>query len=310
MDIRQYEYVIAIAETASISKAAEKIHVSQPTLSQFLTRLEKEIGVPLFIRSHNGFFPTAEGQVYLEGARTIIRASSEIHDKIEQMIGRRGRRLVIGLTHGRSARLFSSFLPNFLRKTPEIEIQMVEAPPTNIDELIRNGYLDFALAIDVRDDPSLVFEPFVSEEIVFVLGPGHPLSGAIAGELESGRGLMDLDRFKADPFILFKKGYRLRTLVDRYLARIGFEPRIYLETTENDLACNMASNDLGVSFVPRGFASKYPDLLPARLDPPLCWEFGALYRKGITVTPIMRSFIDSIADYAGDELNWIPTLDP
>lgn len=297
MDIRQYEYILAIADERYISRAAEKLCISQPTLSQFLSKLEAELGVDLFLHSRNGFAPTPEGEIYIDGARRILNINAEIRAKISPFADRKKNRLVVGLTAGRSARLFSDFFPTFNRYSPEIEIQIVEAHTQNIDELTKSGYLDFALVTSAYGDDQLEFEPFVREEIVFVVNRRHPRASLAEKAADDGSARIDLRLFKDDKFVLSKKGYRLRTLVDEYLRKIDFQPTVLLETTENALTSNMIHNELAVGFLPAAYATSYPDLAAFSLEPKLTWDFGAAYRKGSRVTPPMRLFIDLIREF-------------
>ena len=298
MDTRQYEYILAIADERYISRAAEKLCISQPTLSQFLSKLEAELGVDLFLHSRNGFTPTPEGEIYIDGARRILKINAEIRAKISPFADRKKNRLVVGLTAGRSAQLFSEFFPIFNKYSPEIEIQIIEAHTQNIDELAKSGYLDFALVTSDYDDDQLEFEPFVREEIVFVVNKRHPRAAVLSERKpDGGSGGLDLSLFKDDKFVLSKKGYRLRTLIDAHLKKIGFQPIVLLETTENALTSNMIHNELAVGFLPAAYAGLYPDLVAFSLEPKLTWDFGAAYRKGSRVTPPMRLFIDLVREF-------------
>jgi DNA-binding transcriptional LysR family regulator len=296
MDTKQFEYILAIAAEKNISKAAEALFVSQPALSQFLSKLESELGVRLFHHARNGFIPTPEGEIYIEGARRIVKIKTEMKERLAEVADRKKNRLVIGLTPGRSAQLLSEALPAFSRESPEIEIQIVEAPIQNIDELSRKGYLDVALMSANYEDDQLEFEAFVTEEIFFAIHRSHRLA-ASAEESRRGGGAVDLRLFKDDAFVMSKKGYRLRTVVDAYLNRIDLRPKVLMETTESPLTVNMIRNNLAVGFVPEFFARQAPDLVVFPVTPRLTWDFGAAYRKGSQDTPARRRFITLMREH-------------
>ncbi|OHE61863.1 MAG: hypothetical protein A2Z99_00825, partial [Treponema sp. GWB1_62_6] len=292
MDTRQFEYVLAIADERYVFKAADKLCISQPTLSQFLSRLENDLGVPLFHHSRNGFVPTPEGEIFIEGARRIMRIKGEILDKIAPFADRKKNRLIVGLTPGRSAALFSFVMPQFSSEAPEIEVQILEAPIQNIDELTRNGYLDLSLVIINKDDDQLVFEIFNEEEILFAVAGNHPLAPPSGNGTDGITAEIDVRIFAKEKFLMSKKGYRLRALVDSYLEKLELRPAVLMEATEIPLTCNMIRRGLGVGFIPAGFARAYHDLHVFSTSPKLTWDFGVAYRKGTRITPAMRRFID------------------
>lgn len=292
MDTRQFEYILAVAEESYISKAAERLCISQPTLSQFVSRLERELGVSLFRRTRNGFMPTPEGEIVIDGARKIVAMKNEIMEKIAPFAESKQNRIIVGLTPGRSVELFSSFMPEFCRAEPNIEVQIIEAPITNIEELIRHGYIDLALISLGSDDEQLTGESFGSEEILFTVNREHPLARRRGENGNDPPRSIVPSEIARETFILSKKGYRLRAVVDAYLERFGIAPAIRMESPEIPLSCNMIRHGLGVGFTPAPFAERNTDLVFFRLEPPLHWDFGAVYRKNLRLSDQARRFID------------------
>jgi DNA-binding transcriptional LysR family regulator len=296
MDTRQFEYIAAIADEHYISRAADRLCISQPTLSQFLSRLEDDLGVSLFHRSRHGLTPTAEGQIVIDGARRILEIKEDTLEKIASFAERKKNRLMIGLTPGRSAALFSQIMPRFSQVEPDVDVQIMEAPIQDIDALTRSGDLDFSLITVNPHDESLEATVFAEEEILFAMAASHPLApDDPEAALADG---IDLDRFKNEKFILSKRGYRLRLFVDAFLENQKLEPAVLMEATEIPLICNMIRHGLGVGFIPEAFSRGNPDLLAFPVKPKLTWHFGAVYRKGMRLTPGMRRFMEIAKDYA------------
>ncbi len=298
MDTRQFEYILAIADERYVSKAAERLCISQPTLSLFVSRLEKELGVSLFRRSRNGFAPTPEGEIIVEGARRIVRIKSEMLEKIAPFAADKKNRIIVGLTPGRSVELFSAIMPDFSREMPKIEVQIIEAPIQNVEELTRHGYIDVALISIGETDDQLASECFGSEEILFAVGEAHPLA---ARGRRGGEGELPVLRpadLAGETFILSKRGYRFRAVVDAYLAGFGIVPTVRMESPEIPISISMIRHGHGVGFVPAMMEGKHPDLSFFRLDPPLHWEFGAVYRKNVHPSAQSRRFMDIAKGYA------------
>lgn len=303
MDTRQFEYVLAIAEEKYISKAAEKMCISQPTLSQFLSKLEGELGIPLFVRSRRGFAPTKAGELYIDGARRIIGIQAETYAKLDELKEAPCKRLVIGLSPGRTAKILSCLLPAFNRDFPDVKIQVVEALEQNIIELIKKGFLDFSMIMLNPDDDQLVVDTFVVEEVVMAVNRMHPLAHLARSDEHGHKSPADIRLFADDPFILLQTGTRLRSIIDKYLLDAGVRPSVLMETSQNALVCNMVLQGLGVGFIPAAYARQYPDIAALTLSPPLSCRLGVTYRKGTRVTEAMRRFFALAREFSVQEAN-------
>ncbi|MFA6508830.1 MAG: LysR family transcriptional regulator [Treponemataceae bacterium] len=303
MDTRQLEYVLAIADEEYVSRAAQKLNVSQPALSQTLSKLESELGVPLFSRSRNGLKPTDAGELYISGARRIVDIKKETYEKIEGLTNRGKNRLLIGLSPGRTAKIFSNILPDFKRDFPEVEIQIIEAIDKNLDELMKKGYLDFSILPINHADDQLESEIFVVEEIVLAVNGRHKSAHLAREQAEGKTGRVDIGLFADDKFVMITPGSRLRIVVDSYLKKIGMRPIVLMETSQNSLTCNMVREGLSVGFIPRAYARLYPEIAAISLSPKLTWDLGVTYRKGTRVTDAMRRFFNIAREYAVIEAN-------
>ena len=297
MDIRQFEYVRAIAQEGSLARAAAKLHISAPTLSQFLTRLEGELGLPLFVRSRLGVEPTAAGQAYLEGAEAILRIQGETLERLERMKKETGRLVRVGVSPGRSEALFTDFMPAFMAAHPGAEVRMVESPMPQLDELLRSGGVDFSLALLHFTDSSLAGECYHAEELVFALSARHPARRLLP---PPGQGPLEPERLAALAawqFIVSKPGYRLRDAADFYFAAAGFAPRQPMESSQIDQVCQLLRSRAGLGFIPRDAAASCPDLATYALSPALRLEFGIQLPKGRAPSGYGRSFVQELRAY-------------
>ena len=123
MDTKQIEYIIKIADEGSVTKAAEKLFITQSALSQQLQKLEKELGAPLFVRSKSDWTLTPEGKVYVENAREMLRIKQKTYTMIADMVNTHKGYLSVGMTPGRGSDMFAYVYPRFHDIYPEFTIE-------------------------------------------------------------------------------------------------------------------------------------------------------------------------------------------
>ena len=146
MEIKELNYLIAIAEEKSISKAADRLYMAQSSLSQFLFQYEAELGAKLFVRTARGVRPTSAGEIFIDHARQILmdyhRTKNEIWD-IEQQL--HGGRIDLGISTFRGTRLLPRVLKEFRRTYPGIHVKITEQDSAALENLIIDGTLDIAM---------------------------------------------------------------------------------------------------------------------------------------------------------------------
>ena len=126
MDLKQIEYIVKIADENNITRAAEKLFITQSALNQQLLKLEKDLGVQLFYHSRTDWHPTEAGLVYLENAREILRIKRKTYSILNDMAESQKGRLSVGFTSGRGITMFSAVYPDFHRLYPHIIVEPME----------------------------------------------------------------------------------------------------------------------------------------------------------------------------------------
>ena len=152
MDTKQIEYILKIAEENNITKAAEKLFLTQSALNQQLLKLEKELGTPLFHRSRTNWRPTKAGEVYLQNARQILRLKKDTYSQIRDIANTKLGQLSIGFTPGRGIAMFTSIYPNFHQMYPEITVEPVEKSVHELQQMISDDNLDIAFLTLRQED--------------------------------------------------------------------------------------------------------------------------------------------------------------
>ena len=142
MDLRQIQYIVAIAEENNITRAAEKLYITQSALNQQLLKLEKELGVQLFHRSRTDWHPTEAGEIYLKAAREMLLLKKDTYHRIHDLAKIQQGELSVGFTPGRGIAMFSNVYPKFHRLHPNIQVTPRELSVQKQQELLISGELD------------------------------------------------------------------------------------------------------------------------------------------------------------------------
>ncbi|CAM4216132.1 LysR family transcriptional regulator [Paenibacillus tarimensis] len=259
MEIRQLQYVVQIAMEKNFSRAAEKLHIAQPSLSQQLSKLEKEIGVMLFRRTTNSVELTHAGSVFVQKAEGILDAVEQLKQEMDDLNHMRKGRLVVGSLPITGAHVLPLVLPVFQSRYPEIEIVLVEETSANLEQLTASGQTDLSLLSLPLLDPSLDCVPLTEEEILLALPPQHSLAGQ---ENTSAEGIA-VTSLADEPFIVLKKGQGFRQITHDLCAKAGFEPRIVFETSNIETVQSLVAAGMGIAFVPAMVArAKWSDFAP------------------------------------------------
>lgn len=309
MDEKQIEYILALAEEGSFSRAAKKIFVSQPSLSQFVSRIESSLGVILFERGTRPLVLTDEGKLYVETAKKIkamslemVRAFEDIHDL------KRGR-LNIGLTPSKANHPLPSLLSVFKKQYPGIEISITEASSSKLEELLLKSACDIAIINLPAQSENITFEPIFSERILVATPAGllEDLPQHISNEsLQAVHSVSDEDisleyypsietkLLTGHPLILLRPEQRLRKLTDNLFARVGIKAEMLLETASMETALRLTAAGLGCTFIPESCVHSYvlekqPDYY-ILADGGLSWTIALAYKSGAYLTRAAQAF--------------------
>ena len=239
MDLKQVEYIIKIAEENNITRAAEKLFITQSALNQQLLKLEKELGTPLFHRSRTNWRLTEAGEVYIQGARELLRIKKNTYDRIQDISDAQKGTLAVGLTPGRGIAMFGAVYPRFHHQFPEITVEPIEKSTRELQEMISDGQVDIAfLTLTQENRCRNTYLTLYDEEILLAIPEGHPLSRFAAPPGEP-YAVMELERLRYEPFVLMDKNSTMRSLVNRIFQDHGFEPNLLFETKNNTTITTM-----------------------------------------------------------------------
>jgi DNA-binding transcriptional LysR family regulator len=240
MLLGQVEAFLEVARLGNVSRAAEVLYVTQPTLTARLKNLEAELGEPLFLRTGRGLRLTEAGRAFLPHAERAVRALREGEAAITGLQRGEAGQLVVGAAPAVSTYVLPGLLRRFLAMAPGVRLAVRTGHSEEVLAMVLADEVQVGLvrALGHRDVESI---PVYEDQLVLVVPPGHRFAGG-------GIGLEDLG---AEPLILFDRTSSYHELTNALFREAGVLPRSILELDNIEAAKQMVANGLGVALLPR-----------------------------------------------------------
>ena len=255
MNFLHLKYFLLVAEELNITRAAERLYISQQSLSNHISYMEKELDVKLFTRSPK-LSLTYAGDLLVETATQILDLHSQYLTKVGDINRHYMGVLRVGVSHTCGLALLPEILPQFQAEFPLVEFSLFEGNSTHLEDELSHGRVDLIIC----------FQPIMMEGVEVVSLTEQPLTlvvpkafteqlfGDKAPEVrEQFVAGADIDCFQHMPFILIKRGNRTRSMVDQYFSRHFFKPKLILETENTITTLAMAEAGLGITICPELF---------------------------------------------------------
>lgn len=297
MELRQLEYLVAVVEEASFTRAAARLHVAQPGVSAQIRQLERELGHTLLDRSTRTVQPTEAGAAVLPHARAALDAVANARVAIDELVGLLRGHVSVGTVAARGAVDLPGWLAGFHRDHPGVEITLTEDSSGHLIDNLSAGRLDVAL-IGLADTapPGLAVEVVTDRPLVAIAGRGHPLAGCRSISLED---------LAAHPLITLPSGSGIRAALDAGFAAARLRPRIAFEAGDPAVLTRLAADGLGVAVLPAAETTAVTTAArPAQLreititDPPMRARLALAWRAtppaGPAATALVRHITRSI----------------
>jgi LysR family transcriptional regulator, nitrogen assimilation regulatory protein len=273
MDVRQLRYFVSIVDYGSLGKAAEKLYIAQPSLSQQMARLEEDIGVALLLRSPRGVKPTAAGQALYRHARLVLHQMEQLRQEVREGMGAESGKVAVGFPTTMASVLAMPVFERVRERFPGIRLQYFESMSGYITELLANGRLDLAILFRDANTPGISVLPLLDEELY--------LFGELPDAAARRRKTCTLKDLAGVPLVAPSESNGLRTLLERAFAREQVDLNIVADIdslpTLLSIACSgKAATILPASALAQRDAQRYPHV--QRIVEPaisrtasLCW---------------------------------------
>jgi DNA-binding transcriptional LysR family regulator len=243
MELRHLHYFIAVAEELHFSRAAERLHISQPPLSQQIRDLEDELGVKLFERTKRQVHLTEAGKVFLERSYQVL-AQLEQAITVTQQIGRgEVGRLEIGFVDSAIYTVLPEILRSFRKQFPAVELRLYELTTAQQIQALYDKQIDIGIVRSAISEPGLSVECLLPESLVLALPENHRLSAQTQ---------VSLSALADESFILFpaKMGPVFYEQIMTMCQQAGFRPKVAQEAVQMQTIIGLVAAGLGIAIVP------------------------------------------------------------
>jgi DNA-binding transcriptional LysR family regulator len=242
MEIHQLRYFLAICQTGSFTGAAKLSHVSQPSLSSQVAKLEAELGGPLFERSRKGTRLTDRGERFRPRATEALRQLEQGRQELEDLGGLKGGKVSLGCLPTTGAVVLPPLLTAFRKAYPKVQVSLREDSSPGLRRALLDGHVDLAILDEAGLGAGLESAHLMEEPLLLALPPRHPLAKAKR---------LSLVKLRDEPWVLMKAGHGFRAIVDKIFARAQVVPSVVFESDEIATVQALVASGLGLSLVPR-----------------------------------------------------------
>lgn len=282
MTLRHIRIFVSVYQYSSITKAANALHMVQPSVSTAIKELEGYYGVVLFNRIGRRIIPTESAHQFYSYALHIVDLFEEMESSLKNWdtLGS----LSIGSSITIGTHILPTLVSQFKKQFPKLNIKVTVSNTGEIEKRILDGSLDIGLIETKSRQPELCVEPFMQDSLYAIVPPDCALAG------KESVSLAELSRY---PFLMREHGSAARSVLDSCLTAAEINVSPIWESSSSHAIINAVAQGLGVSVLPfmlleRDIADKNIVALP--LNPPLCRDFNIIYHKNKYLTPNMLFF--------------------
>lgn len=288
MDLLQLEYFQMVAKYQHMTRAAEELHIAQPSLSKVIARLEEDLGVALFDRIGRQIKLNSYGKAFLYHVEKIFLELEDGKRQLSDMLGNGNP--VISLSFN-NLYPFSKLLTGYLKVYPDTIFRQTIGSNLIMQHQLQSGEVDFCVSSPPVEGDGIENVTLFTEEIFLIVPHGHKFAD---------RSGIDLIEAADEPFIALKEGYGIRDLTEKFCRQAGFTPRIVFESDIANNLIDFVNFNLGIALLPILQWSDFPVNLPVPLhiSKPVCNRTTALsYTQGRYLSGAAKQFRDYLIDY-------------
>ncbi|QQK77183.1 LysR family transcriptional regulator [Salicibibacter cibarius] len=289
MDIRQLQYFMEVAKSQSFTRAASYLHVSQPSLSKAIKRLEDELDVPLFHRSSKQLQLTDAGKAVLNNTKHVLNSFHHLTAELSDMMNLKKGEIKIGIPPIIGAAFIAKLIGVYKEQYPAVDLRLTEVGSKRIKQGIDDGTLDIGFICNIPyQKENFEVIKMLKDPLVFVAHHSHPLNRHQA---------ISISELKNEPLVLYQNDFSLHDSIVDACLKNGFYPQVVCESTQKDFMLEMVEARLGVALLPSQIAKKNSrgtlSSLPLHESDPLHLELGMLWKKNMYLSYAARAFVET-----------------
>lgn len=293
MDIQELEAFWWIAQTGSFNRAAERLYLTQPSVTARIQALEKELGQPLFERKPRGVRLTDAGRALLPHAERVLQDIRKARQAVADLMSATGGTLAVGSALTTSTYSLPEILARYKQRYPAVEITVRTGRSQQVVQLVLEDIVQLGLVhAPINPHPEIQQIPLTSEEIVLVCHPQH----ALAHEDKATP-----DRLASEPFITPDRSSGYWSVVEQFWASNGLVPRVTMELDSIEATKRMVLHNLGITMLPRNCVET--EIREGRLAVVPLTGTGVLQRQTIMIhrrgkiwSGLARAFLDILEE--------------
>lgn len=309
MRLSELIYIKTVAEEGHVSRAASKLFISQPSLSNAIKKIEADLGALIFSRTKNGLVLTQIGTKYFMMANSILKIYSDFENEVHDIDQLAKGKVHFGITNYVGSLLLPTILPNFSHIAPNIEVTFEENRSLELLEMLKLGKIDFAvLHIDhaYNDDFAVKYHAISTSRFLLATQKNHPNCCPTLISSNSNFPKVDLNAFTTERFILSDYDQMSRSIAKRIFKSANFQPQKTLVTRNLITSSKLASTGFGVTFFPEMYLpliahQKSLDFYTIGNDYDCSWELVVATLNHTYQPKSTTLFIDLIKDYFSPE---------
>jgi DNA-binding transcriptional LysR family regulator len=292
MDLLQLRYFQIVARTEHITKSAEELHISQPSLSNIISKLEKELDVPLFDRIGRQIKLSIYGKAFLPKVdRIFIELESGVNE-LSDIKGKENNKVSVAIN---VMSFFVEIYKEYLKLYPNTCVSQTSGTLTEMQQQLLNGTIDYCISSPPVKAPNIEYINLSIEELCLIVPKGHRFANCRS---------INLDEAAEEQFVCVKEGFGMRDLTEKLCYQAGFSPNIIFESDTASRTAEMVNNGFGIALYPvplqkmREF--EYLTFLP--IKKPVCTrEIGLSYVTNHFMSKSAKQFKDFVIDYFNEK---------
>ena len=290
MEIQQLQYFKTVAHLQHMTRAAEKLSISQPALSKSIANIEQELGVPLFDRQGRSIFLNRYGTLFLESVDIILAEYEKIMQEFGDITRPGHGEVSFGFIHTLGMEVVPELMATVPKKYPHMEFSLTQATSLNLLKRLEEGAIDLCLSQEIESKIiDIEWVELWSEELFVIVPSKHPL--AI-------KDMIELHEIKDESFISIKRGNSLRQIVDQLLKEAGITAHTTFSGEEMHTVAGFVGAGLGVSLIPHIKGLEHFNVKKISVSSPTCRrKIGIAWAKGRYLSPAANEFRQFLIDY-------------
>lgn len=261
MNTKSFKYVLCVNKYRSISKAAEKLFISQPTLSQHIQKLEKELCTEFFDRTSSPLSLTYAGERFLHYSVQILNLETQLTQELNDISDLYTGRITIGISSSQGNSLLPLLLPKYKDIFPGVKVLLIEEKAEKLEELADQGIVDIIISNLPIQNKDLDYEILCLDQVLLAVPENLlPISidkSSINKDRYFVNERIDINQLQNCQFLLLQQGHRVRQITDIIFKDTNIKPNVYLESINIESLYTLASIGMGITFIPKSLATKY-----------------------------------------------------